>query len=119
MRDKADKYKARQDAVLVHAIMRVWVSKERGLLLERAISMRRIQDAWQGWKARVQDLKALQSKFECYSSIFPFNMADNQPRQGRQVLRPNKYYYPSFIDDPLEADSSQPSKTLQPRPTVL
>ena len=61
MNEKSDKYKARQDAVLVRAVMRVWVSKERGLLLERATSVRRIQDAWQTWRARVRDLNVLQS----------------------------------------------------------
>ncbi|KLO18528.1 hypothetical protein SCHPADRAFT_993424 [Schizopora paradoxa] len=62
LNEKADKYKARQDAVLVRAVMRVWLTKERGLLLERATSVRRIQDAWQIWRTRIKDLNVLQNK---------------------------------------------------------
>ncbi len=104
MRKKADKYKARQDTILVHAVMRVWLSKERGLLLERAINTRRTHDAWMAWKARIQDLRILQSESKCFlSMVTSFTCLPN--RQGSGIRRPKECYYSSFFDDPLEADT--------------
>lgn len=57
---KADKYLKRRDVVLVSAVLRVWTSRERGLLMERAILMRRLQTAWVIWKTRLQNVRLME-----------------------------------------------------------
>ncbi|CAL1704876.1 unnamed protein product [Somion occarium] len=51
---RADKHVARQNDVLIRAVMRVWKAHERGRLLERVRSARLLKDAWAMWKHRLQ-----------------------------------------------------------------
>jgi protein SFI1 len=50
---KADKHLARQDDVLVRAIVRVWKARERGQLLERVGSTRLLKRFWRIWQERI------------------------------------------------------------------
>jgi protein SFI1 len=54
---KADKHLARQDGVLIHAIVRVWRAHERGKLLERVRDSRSLQKFWSLWKQRMAEYR--------------------------------------------------------------
>ncbi|KAI0637076.1 hypothetical protein C8Q77DRAFT_1215897 [Trametes polyzona] len=54
---RADKHVARQDEVLVRAVMRVWKAHERGRLLTRVRSLRLLRQAWSIWKQRMEEAK--------------------------------------------------------------
>ncbi|KAI0831195.1 Sfi1 spindle body protein-domain-containing protein [Trametes gibbosa] len=54
---RATKHCARQDEVLVRAIMRVWKAHERGKLLTRVRSLRLLRQAWAIWKQRIEEQK--------------------------------------------------------------
>lgn len=57
MERRADKYLARQDNVLIRAVIRVWKARERGWLLERVRTSRLLKDAWSTWKERVRQIR--------------------------------------------------------------
>ncbi|KAH9951317.1 Sfi1 spindle body protein-domain-containing protein [Amylocystis lapponica] len=57
---RASKHIARQDDVLVRAVMRVWKAHERGRLLERVKSARLLKQAWAVWKRRVRHQRGLE-----------------------------------------------------------
>jgi protein SFI1 len=54
---KADKYLARQNDVLVLAVMRVWKAHERGRLLERVRAMRLLKHMWAVWKKKINVIR--------------------------------------------------------------
>lgn len=54
MEKKADKHLARQDDVLIRAIVRVWKAHERGNLLERVRTSRLESRLWELWKQRLE-----------------------------------------------------------------
>ena len=57
---RADKQIARQEAALVHAVVRVWKAHERGRLLERVQNVRELRQAWEAWKKRLRHEKELE-----------------------------------------------------------
>ncbi|TFK54938.1 hypothetical protein OE88DRAFT_1653513 [Heliocybe sulcata] len=57
MERKADKHLARQDDILVRAVLRVWKAHERGKLLERVKQSRLLKQSWAAWKMRLATLK--------------------------------------------------------------
>ncbi|KDQ61051.1 hypothetical protein JAAARDRAFT_191170 [Jaapia argillacea MUCL 33604] len=60
--NRADKHLARQDDILVRAVLRVWKAHERGRLLERVKTVRLLKQAFAMWKKRIQDQKDLEEK---------------------------------------------------------
>lgn len=54
METRAVKHVARQDDLLIRAIIRVWKAKERSRLLQRVKTLRLLKDAWVVWKNRIQ-----------------------------------------------------------------
>jgi hypothetical protein len=62
MENRAVKYLARQDDVLVRAVARVWKAHERGKLLERVKAVRVVKDAWAVWKGCLRKQDALEGK---------------------------------------------------------
>jgi protein SFI1 len=62
MEYRAAKHVARQDGVLLRAIVRVWKARERGKLLERVRTMRLIKETWAVWKRRLQSQHHRDSK---------------------------------------------------------
>ncbi|KAI0781045.1 hypothetical protein BD413DRAFT_462348 [Trametes elegans] len=57
LENRATKRIARQDAVLVRAVMRVWKAHERGKLLTRVRNVRLLRQAWAVWKQRIEEQK--------------------------------------------------------------
>ncbi|KAI0670486.1 Sfi1 spindle body protein-domain-containing protein [Trametes maxima] len=57
LENRADKHVARQDEVLVRAVMRVWKAHERGKLLTRVQSIRLLRQAWSIWNRRMDEQK--------------------------------------------------------------
>lgn len=57
---RASKHLARQNDILVRAVMRVWKAHERGKLLERVKTARQLKQAWAVWKRRVRHQRALE-----------------------------------------------------------
>ncbi|OSD01620.1 hypothetical protein PYCCODRAFT_1445611 [Trametes coccinea BRFM310] len=55
LESRADKHVARQDEVLVRAVMRVWKAHERGKLLTRVRNLRLLKQAWTIWKQRMEE----------------------------------------------------------------
>lgn len=65
--NRASKHVARQDDVLVRAVMRVWKAHERGRLLERVRAARLLKDAWAVWKRRMRHQKGLEGMSDSLS----------------------------------------------------
>ena len=69
---RADRHIARQEDVLVRAVVRVWKAHERGRLLERVYNARLLRQAWEAWKKRLrhqkkfEGLAAVQSSFDIF-----------------------------------------------------
>ncbi|TFK42645.1 Sfi1 spindle body protein-domain-containing protein [Crucibulum laeve] len=57
MESRAEKHVSRQDALLLHAVTRVWRAHERGHLLERVRTTRLLKQAWTIWQSRLQKEK--------------------------------------------------------------
>ncbi|KAI0361981.1 hypothetical protein OH77DRAFT_1388452 [Trametes cingulata] len=57
LENRAAKHVARQDEVLVRAVMRVWKAHERGKLLTRVRNLRLLRQAWAIWKQRMEEQK--------------------------------------------------------------
>ncbi len=55
MENRAAKYVARRNDVLVRAIMRIWKAHERGQLLTRVRAMRVLKLAWTQWRRRMEE----------------------------------------------------------------
>lgn len=54
---KADKYKSRQDGILLRALLRLWVARERGLLKDRTRNAQLLLGALTIWKMRLGELR--------------------------------------------------------------
>jgi hypothetical protein len=52
----------RKDALLLRAVLRVWVAKERGELLERVQRTRLGVQTFRTWKSRLHTIHALESQ---------------------------------------------------------
>ncbi|KAI1795981.1 hypothetical protein LXA43DRAFT_697884 [Ganoderma leucocontextum] len=55
MENRAVKHVARQHALLVRAIMRIWKAHERGQLLTRVKALRLLKQAWTQWRRRMEE----------------------------------------------------------------
>ncbi|KAF8481539.1 Sfi1 spindle body protein-domain-containing protein [Gautieria morchelliformis] len=64
---RGDKYLKRRDDLLLRAIIRVWVARERGHLLDRVQSARLTKDAFLVWRRRFQEQKLLEERAVSYS----------------------------------------------------
>jgi protein SFI1 len=62
MTNRALKHLARQDAVLITAVTRVWKARERAKLLERVKVVRLLKGAWALWIRRMQAQKRLEGR---------------------------------------------------------
>ncbi|KAI0273395.1 hypothetical protein BC834DRAFT_921486 [Gloeopeniophorella convolvens] len=58
---RAEKHVARQEDVLVRAVVRVWKAHERGRLLERVQNTRLVRQAWEAWRKRLRHHKNLEA----------------------------------------------------------
>ncbi|KAG7092302.1 hypothetical protein E1B28_008664 [Marasmius oreades] len=58
---RADKHLARQDNILLRAVMRVWKARERGKLLEKVKAFRLVRSAWAVWKLQLHTLEEAQA----------------------------------------------------------
>lgn len=65
MENRADKHLARQDDLLVRAVMRVWRARGRGQLLEKVKMVRFLKAAWTTWERRLQFQTRLEGHFLC------------------------------------------------------
>ena len=54
MEIRGQRYLVRQDAVLMRAIMRVWIAHERGKRFEHMRSAKLQQNAWRIWNQRLE-----------------------------------------------------------------
>lgn len=68
MERRAVHYVHRQEVILKHAVLRVWVSKERGALLERVRRSRLLAVAWAAWKSKMISVKSLDNRLHNYQS---------------------------------------------------
>ncbi|ESK93040.1 spindle pole body duplication -related protein [Moniliophthora roreri MCA 2997] len=57
---RANKHVARQDDILLRAVMRVWKAHERGKLLEKVKAFRLIRSAWVVWKMQLRSQRRLE-----------------------------------------------------------
>ena|SRR6266851_7702096 len=57
---RADKQIARQEDVLVRAVVRIWKAHERGRLAERVQNARLVRQAWEAWKKRLRHQRKLE-----------------------------------------------------------
>ena len=57
---RADRQIARQEDVLVRAIVRVWKAHQHGRLLERVHNSRVLRHTWEAWKKRLRQQKELE-----------------------------------------------------------
>ncbi|KAL5529043.1 hypothetical protein ACEPAG_5017 [Sanghuangporus baumii] len=55
---KADKYKGRQEGILLMAVFRMWTARERGLLMDRARKALLLNNAWINWKTRLSSIRS-------------------------------------------------------------
>ncbi|KAG8958073.1 hypothetical protein FRC03_009479 [Tulasnella sp. 419] len=63
---RVTKYVLRQDAILVRAVLRVWVAKERGGLLERVRKTRLLRSTMAVWKDRLKHTRELEDRATAY-----------------------------------------------------
>ncbi|TFY83893.1 hypothetical protein EWM64_g113 [Hericium alpestre] len=81
---RADKHVARQDDVLVRAVMRVWRAHERGKLLVRVQNTRLLKQAWAIWKARIRQQSQLEEKALTFSMRSGSYLASSTMKLWRQ-----------------------------------
>ncbi|KAI8998736.1 Sfi1 spindle body protein-domain-containing protein [Trametes punicea] len=68
LENRAAKHVARQDEVLVRAVMRVWKAHERGRLLTRVRNLRLLRQAWSVWKERVAEQQEREELAQLFAS---------------------------------------------------
>ncbi|KAK2466973.1 hypothetical protein APHAL10511_001231 [Amanita phalloides] len=95
MDDRVNKHVARQDTLLLRAIMRIWKARESGVLLERVINLRCLRERMLTWQRRLEEQKqnenrALQYAMRPRSSVLA--TAVNSWRQNF-ITRRNAYSY--------------------------
>ncbi|EJD06031.1 uncharacterized protein FOMMEDRAFT_145354 [Fomitiporia mediterranea MF3/22] len=59
---KADKYKNRQDGILIMAVFRMWMARERGMLMDRARGGQLLHSVWAVWKSRLAIIRANEAR---------------------------------------------------------
>ncbi|KAF8590581.1 hypothetical protein K439DRAFT_1329550 [Ramaria rubella] len=67
LNSRGDKYVKRRNNLLLRAIIRVWVARERGQLLDRVRSTRLLRDAFFVWHERIQQQQVLQDRAITFS----------------------------------------------------
>ncbi|KIJ44105.1 hypothetical protein M422DRAFT_252597 [Sphaerobolus stellatus SS14] len=70
---REDKYTKRRDRLLLRAVIRVWIARERGQLLDRVRHARLMSDAFTVWRHRLKEQGASQN--------VAVNFADHSSRQ--------------------------------------
>ncbi|KAI5122945.1 hypothetical protein M0805_006826 [Coniferiporia weirii] len=81
---KACKYQNRQDSVLLRAVLHVWTTRERGMLMDRTVKSRYQHSAWMAWKSRLSAVRAAEehaTEFRNYPSPALANAAFSHWRQ--------------------------------------
>lgn len=68
MERRAVHYVHRQEVVLKHAVLRVWVAQERGALLERVRRSRLLALAWAAWKSKMVSVRDLSNRLCIYEA---------------------------------------------------
>ncbi|KAG8880002.1 hypothetical protein FRB98_005374 [Tulasnella sp. 332] len=58
----------RQESILVRAVMRVWVAKERGELLNRVRTTRLLKEGLATWRAKLEGIRKLEGRLLAQSS---------------------------------------------------
>ncbi|KAI0934407.1 hypothetical protein AcV5_006256 [Taiwanofungus camphoratus] len=82
---RASKHLARQNDILVRAVMRVWKAHERGKLLERVKTARQLKQAWAVWKRRVRHQRALEDLALAFSVRSSLALLSSALHKWRQV----------------------------------
>ena len=57
MVQKAEKYKNLQDNILLLAIFRMCIARERGQLMDRMMKQRTVHVYWAAWKNRIEETR--------------------------------------------------------------
>lgn len=68
MERRAVHYVHRQEVVLKHAVLRVWVAQERGALLDRVRRSRLLAVAWAAWKSKMVLVQDLRNRLRTYEA---------------------------------------------------
>lgn len=98
MESKADKYLAKQDEVLLHAVARVWKAQERGRLLTRVKNARLLKDAWSLWKQKLQAQRQRESwSFHRDAELFSNSLSSSGPRILKAQSLPRPLHCPSAL----------------------
>ncbi|KZT26251.1 hypothetical protein NEOLEDRAFT_1155765 [Neolentinus lepideus HHB14362 ss-1] len=87
---RGDKHLARQDDILVRAVLRVWKAHERGKLLERVKKTRLLKQTWALWKMRILTLKERENTAISFSTRPDSSLAISGLRTWYQVYRTHK-----------------------------
>lgn len=85
MERRADKHMARQDDVLVRAVLRVWKAHERGRLLEGVRGAKLLKQAWSVWKQRRLRLQGLEDLALAFSTRASSTVVSSSLHRWRQV----------------------------------
>ncbi|EIN07385.1 hypothetical protein PUNSTDRAFT_121511 [Punctularia strigosozonata HHB-11173 SS5] len=83
---KADKHMARQDDVLVRAVMRVWKAHERGRLLERVRAVRLLKHVWAVWNKKMNVIRDNEDIAAAYALRGDSSLAVSSLRKWRQAF---------------------------------
>ncbi|KAI0748015.1 hypothetical protein C8Q80DRAFT_1104403 [Daedaleopsis nitida] len=87
MERRASKYIARQDDVLVRAIMRIWKARERGKLLTRVQTVRSLKQAWAVWKRKMQEQREQEEMAQLFRTRSSSLLAASVLKRWREVYR--------------------------------
>ncbi|GBE82341.1 hypothetical protein SCP_0407250 [Sparassis crispa] len=85
LESRASKHLARQNDVLVRAVMRVWKAHERGKLLDRVRTARLLKQAVAVWKRRVRQQRELEDLAVAFSMRSSSTLAFSSLQKWRQV----------------------------------
>lgn len=87
---RADKHLARQDDILVRAVLRVWKAHERGKLLERVRATRLLKQTWAVWKTRVSAQRERESTAIAFATRPKSSLAVSALKTWYQVYRTHR-----------------------------
>ncbi|KAI0693271.1 hypothetical protein BC835DRAFT_1354288 [Cytidiella melzeri] len=82
---RAEKYKARQNDVLIRAVWRVWKAHERGKLLERVKATRLLKRKWSAWYQRLAQNRQLEDRALSFSLRSSSTLATGSLQRWHQV----------------------------------
>ncbi|KZT11400.1 uncharacterized protein LAESUDRAFT_734266 [Laetiporus sulphureus 93-53] len=85
LESKALKHLARQDDLLIRAVMRVWKAHERGRLLERVSNSRVLKQVWVTWKERLRRQRDLEGLALAFSMRAHSTLASSSLQKWRQA----------------------------------